>query len=555
MSVSRMPRIRTVDPHTVSGGGPDLSEMIKFKNRTWILIKCLVWPFKHRVLFLIVLTVLATMIFESAKWYVILLNLLLGMSVIAISLYSYTYYRYAYAPTLPRLTVAIRRRWLVHKRWPNAIEAAGFHTRHKLRKVKYTPNGMVGHFACDEGKTSQDLANKCEEVAGVLRANEVKIDATVPFTATVSIIWGDPTDRMIFPEDLSPLQTADQNAVTFALDGDHKGLELSISTSILIIGESDSGKSNCFWSVLNGLNEKNIPYKLWVIDPAGGVELDALENSHNTVMYASRASQSDGVIDAAHKAMEERLEIVKGDSRKYKLGSDFPLNIVVIDELLLLPRVDHDSNFGHILSSGRKAGFIVIALSQLSQVDALGRVRDLFPQRICHATKSAEMTDAALGTGSETAGANCSKISKRTPGVGYYFNIQTRIFTRFRTPLISDPNSKIIANGLIIQKTITNEPRKISFQGRRTAVYQYYGEFHGELGRLLYVGIAYDPKQRWSQHCQAENEKWCPNDVDPSLTEIEWFPNRKAAKARETELIRSEHPVYNKQERDDYASV
>jgi predicted GIY-YIG superfamily endonuclease len=553
---NRIPRVRTIDPHTIAAGGPDFLEMIRFSNKTWIWIKCLTLPFRHRITSLVVIVILATMIFEGAKWYLILMNLILAITIMAAALYTYTYIRYAYAPNFTRLTQAIRRRWKVHKRWPLAVKAAGFNTSRKLRKVKYTPNGMVGTFKTNEGHNSQDLQAGADDIAAVLGANEVKVDASVPFEAKVSIIWGDPTDRILFPEDISELQSGDEDRVTFALDADHQPLEISITTSVLIIGESESGKSNCFWSILNGLNEKGIDYKLWVADPAGGVELDALEASPNTVSYAATISEISEVISGAYSAMEERLRLIKGNDRKYRRSSDFPLNILVIDELLLLPRWDQQSELGKILSSGRKAGFIVIGLSQLSQVDALGRTRDLFPQRICHATKSQEMTDAALGSGAEAAGANCSKISKRTPGVGYYFSLQTRLYTRFRTPLISDSATKIIASGHLIQRTITNDPIKSKFRKRlgrrRTSLYRYYGEYEGELGRLLYVGIAYNPKDRWDQHCNDPKEPWCPRDIDNALTEIEWFASRQEAKKAETEAIREERPVYNKQERIDY---
>jgi hypothetical protein len=536
----------------MAGGGPDLLEMIRFKNRTWILIRCLLFPFRHRILSFAVIVILATMIFESASWFMILINLMLATGMVASALYTYTYMKYAYAPTLPRLTKAIRRRWLVHKRWPMAIKAAGFNTSRKLRKVKYTPNGLVGVFRTNEGHTAMDLQAGADDLAAVLEANEVKVDANVPYEAHVSIIWGDPTERILFPEDISEMQSGEDDRVTFSLDADHQPLELSINTSVLIIGESESGKSNCFWSIVNGLNEKDIPYKLWVADPAGGVELDSLENAPNTLAYASTISEISDLIAGAHTAMERRLTLIKGHERKYKRNEDFPLNILVIDELLLLPRWDQQSPLGMILSSGRKAGFIVIALSQLSQIDALGRTRDLFPQRICHATKSAEMTDAALGSGAEAAGAHCAKISKRTPGVGYYFSLQTRLYTRFRTPLISDENTKIIASGHLIQRTVTNDPIKSKFRKRlgrrRTSLYRYYGEYQGEIGRLLYVGIAYDPKQRWDQHCNDPKEPWCPEAVDTGLTEYEWFSSRLEAKAAETIAIREEHPVFNKQE-------
>jgi hypothetical protein len=46
-----------------------------------------------------------------------------------------------------------------------------------------------------------------------------------------------------------------------------------MTTSLLVGGASESGKSNLVWYILSALNELQVPYRLWVIDPAGGVEL------------------------------------------------------------------------------------------------------------------------------------------------------------------------------------------------------------------------------------------------------------------------------------------
>lgn len=71
----------------------------------------------------------------------------------------------------------------------------------------------------------------------------------------------------------------------------------------------------------------------------------------------------------------------------------------------------------------------------------------------------------------------------------------------------------------------------------RTALYKLYDG--DEL--LLYVGIAADPKQRWSQH-RAEKPWW--NRVVTRT--IEWFPDLPSALAAEMDCIRSERPIFNR---------
>jgi S-DNA-T family DNA segregation ATPase FtsK/SpoIIIE len=97
-----------------------------------------------------------------------------------------------------------------------------------------------------------------------------------------------------------------------------------------------------------------------------------------------------------------------------------------------------DSPLGEILTKGRKFGFIVWGCSQLSQKDVIGDVRDLFPQRICLAVPSADLTDAVLGAGAESDGARCSQIPTDTPGVGYMFKNGVRGFIKFRSMYLDD---------------------------------------------------------------------------------------------------------------------
>lgn len=58
-------------------------------------------------------------------------------------------------------------------------------------------------------------------------------------------------------------------------------------------------------------------------------------------------------------------------------------------------------------------------------------------------------------------------------------------------------------------------------------------------GDLLYVGIAYDPVTRWTQHRSA------PWAADVAERWVEWFPNRETAAAAEREAIRTELPEHN----------
>lgn len=71
---------------------------------------------------------------------------------------------------------------------------------------------------------------------------------------------------------------------------------------------------------------------------------------------------------------------------------------------------------------------------------------------------------------------------------------------------------------------------------RRTALYRL---FDGE-GRLLYVGITFNPRDRWNGH--SGTKSWWK---DVMRREVEWYETRSEAEGAEYAAIRSELPLYN----------
>ncbi|KAA6216422.1 hypothetical protein CP979_05280 [Streptomyces filamentosus] len=69
-----------------------------------------------------------------------------------------------------------------------------------------------------------------------------------------------------------------------------------------------------------------------------------------------------------------------------------------------------------------------------------------------------------------------------------------------------------------------------------TALYRFFDE----AGVLLYVGIANDPRVRWSSH--AGEKRWWPEVAAKS---VEWFATRAEAESAEIAAIIGERPQYN----------
>lgn len=451
------------------------------------------------------------------------------------------------SPTFWGLTQGLWRMGRVRRKWEKASKAAGFTTKPRLKKLEASPNGVNGTVVTSNVGTSiSKLVEGSDEIASIFRANDCKFDFVKPGEANMHVVWGDPTTRLLTLHDIE--QSADNKTVGFGLDPDGYPVSISLTTSLLIVGESESGKSNALWAIIGGLLAKDIPFRVRVIDPAGGVELNRLQThlSPLCLSYTDSAVDIDQLVVYTQHAMYQRMEAMKErNDRKHEPTVEEPLEILLIDELLLLKNHDAQSPLAEIVSTGRKASHIVIALSQLSQVDALGRVRDLFPQRICMATKSSDMTDSVLGPGAERDGAKCSRISKGSPGVGYYYHIDRRVFTRFRTPEVLDAEADLIAKGHFperrqIKRRPARGPKnnRHSLAKRKTCVYRLFDK----TGTLLYIGKTVNPNQRFKQH--AEEQIWWPQ-VDMSKTQIVWYPNWDWAGKVEVASIKAERPRFN----------
>lgn len=85
---------------------------------------------------------------------------------------------------------------------------------------------------------------------------------------------------------------------------------------------------------------------------------------------------------------------------------------------------------------------------------------------------------------------------------------------------------------------MTNPPRTDAAE-RPTAVYRFFDR----KGRLLYVGIAYDPADRWKQH--AREARWWDQAADNT---IDWYDTRGEAERAELTALRYEKPVFNQRD-------
>ena len=343
------------------------------------------------------------------------------------------------------------------RKWPKAVSAANLTEQVSSHKILVphlshieisSPTGHEVSALVDmstTGKTSRDLQRNIETVTSVLGAYQTRVEKISPAQSRITVYFERPNFRSPTNRDEDLL---DLENFPIHLDPTDDAPLITLTTSLLIGGASESGKSNLTWYILSKLNEYQIPYRLHVIDPAGGVELADLENSPLTRQYVDRVGDIPRIIEKFRESMDKRLKSMRkaGRRRHFPTVAE-PLEILIIDELILcksqLKGGDADSPLGEILASGRKALHIVIGETQLGDKLVIGQIRDLFPQRICLRTRSSDNTDTVLGTNATVDGAMCHRITQK--GEGYVFTDVSGVFERFHVPLVQD--TQAVARG------------------------------------------------------------------------------------------------------------
>jgi hypothetical protein len=435
-----------------------------------------------------------------------------------------------------------------------------------LRQVRGDGHGtFTATVKCGEiGVPVFAVEKQTAALAEVIGCREVVVNQVRPGVARLAIHWRDPIGRALPLADL-PISTSPGH-VAYGIRQDGSVATVNATQSILIGGLTRKGKSNLVWALLADLLRQGIYVDLYVSDPKGGVELDQLEAQLDidgprllrVRQYAKTAAETVKMLEAAEKGMHARQYWMKQNgARKIAPDETNPLVVTILDETLPLTDIlkkGTDSPLGRVAYTGAAAAYVVWANTQVAQVDAIGRFRDLVPQRICFATPNPQVTDSVLGAGSESLGAYCSDI--REPGVGYSHSEGDKVARKFRAAMVTDDETQLIAQGML-PPAVVNKAREAwdraaegaqvagkSRGARRTALYRWFYVDDPEYGNSLgYVGISYDVIHREAQHT-AGLRAFMEGNV---RRETQWFPSRGEAVAAEALAIATEKPIWNKQ--------
>ncbi len=252
-------------------------------------------------------------------------------------------------------------------------------------------------------------------------------------------------------------------------------------TPLLIAGQSGSGKSSALWALLLGFLLAKVPVRLWVADPAGGVELAALEDAltdqagtdeFRVERYADTTDGIEAMVGDLEAVMFARMATQKAARvRAHTPTVAEPVHLLIVDELLLLSgllKKGKDGPLGRIQVVGRKAGVSVIACTQVAKVADIGPCRDLFLQRMAFRLGTRDAVEAAFGAGGNwTEKAPAHHVPTAAKGTGYLVDATgTRgdEAIRFRALHLTDAQVAQVARGQVPDAFLTHTGRGYAAQ-------------------------------------------------------------------------------------------
>lgn len=308
-----------------------------------------------------------------------------------------------------------------------------------------------------KGQTAADLASS-EAVARVessarlvtgfgglvLRASTSRTSASVVW----SFVWTDPLAVAVpFPPVDLAKSVDPTGPVPLGLreSGALYGLQV-YEKHTLLVGASGSGKGSVLWSLLLGLAPaiRAGVVRVHGIDLKGGVEFTTGVDLFHQVAYTY--DEAKDMLADLEDALEQRLaHMQKVGSRKHVPSVQHPLELLVIDEAASLAYLAQetkeakvvDARLKRILSTGRAAGFAVVAAMQDPRKENLG-TRDLFTNQIALRLRTEDDARLALGAWAVDAGAQAHRIPETQQGTGYAIDSETSEIIRFRAFWASD---------------------------------------------------------------------------------------------------------------------
>ncbi|MFF2635237.1 FtsK/SpoIIIE domain-containing protein [Microbacterium sp. NPDC057961] len=356
-------------------------------------------------------------------------------------------------------------RWL-QRRWESLCIASGLagplpvkpRARRLFPKVKQIamgPRGPVLEIAVlvtsTYAQTPTDWVRRTEELASIIGC-PVEVRPISAQRVRVELLARAPLREKSFVR--LPAQLDLSRPLTIGVRADGTPFRLAVAEKqTLLVGQSGSGKGSVIASILAGLGPgiRDGIVTVDAIDLKGGVEAGSYVKLVRTSAWDYESARQ-LLLDLVQE-LDDRLTTMRmGGYRKIEPSVATPLRLLIIDEAAHLiyqapdakTRAEVDLLLKRILSTGRAAGYVVIAALQDPRKEALAS-RDLYTQTLALKFRTRDDAVLALGQSAYDAGARCELIPSATPGTGFAVDGETGDIVQFRAFWVSDGDLREMA--------------------------------------------------------------------------------------------------------------
>ncbi|MDF2562613.1 MAG: hypothetical protein K0R99_4059 [Microbacterium sp.] len=356
-------------------------------------------------------------------------------------------------------------RWL-RRRWESLCIASGLagpvpvepRARRlfpRIRQITQGPRGPVLEvdvlITPTFAQTPSDWARRTEELSSIIGC-PVEVTPISSRRVRLSLVARAPLREKSFVPLPSRLDLS--RPLTIGVRADGTPFRLAVAEKqTLLVGQSGSGKGSVIASVLAGLGPgiRDGVVTVDAIDLKGGVEAGSYIKLVRTSAWDYESARE--LLRGLVQELDDRLTTMRMSGyRKIEPSVATPLRLLIIDEAAHLiyqapdtkTRAEVDLLLKRILSTGRAAGYVVIAALQDPRKEALAS-RDLYTQTLALKFRTKDDAVLALGQSAYDAGARCEQIPSTTPGTGFAIDGETGEIVQFRAFWVSDSDLREMA--------------------------------------------------------------------------------------------------------------
>ena len=363
----------------------------------------------------------------------------------------------AVGPIRRRLFKALVRSRL-RRRFMRSVRHAGL-ANHNDRvptpvKLTATPAGELIRVRIPYGSHAGELEEAADAMAAVLEAREVRIarDPANARFADVAVIRRDPfarTGPLRWPHaDAERLSLWDPIPLGVGEDGDPISVCV-VERHVLVAGEPGGGKSVAASQIV-ATAALDPTVHLTLFD-GKLVELSIFRGCADRFVGPDLADAIDALGELRDDMEARYRSLLERQRRKISPDDDFPLRLVVVDELAFYTAAggkqaaEFSGLLRDLVARGRAAGIVVLAATQKPSSDIVPTaLRDLFGIRWALRCSTRDASDTILGSGWASQGYSAASVAAAARGVGFLL-AEGAVPLRLRSYYLSDDDLIAIA--------------------------------------------------------------------------------------------------------------